>query len=235
MQLIVSGTGRCGTVYLARLLTSLGIPCGHESIFTPHDLIVALNKIKNRSFNLSNCSMYDALTKKKLKTKWVDPKTIVADSSFMSAPFLEHFSEVPLIHLVRNPLAVITSYMKDLRFFTTEKSGSIWLQFMYEHLPELTKIDNQIERACYFYVHWNNMIENSTNKKLFWRLEDTLNDNFFNFIGVPTTDNYFKEKVNSKILRKRSEITLNEIPAGNIKNEFIKKAIQYGYAHKTFL
>ena len=33
LKYLVTGTGRSGTVYMARLLTSLGIPCSHEMIF----------------------------------------------------------------------------------------------------------------------------------------------------------------------------------------------------------
>ena len=35
LQYAITGTGRSGTVYLANLLTSAALPCGHESIFTP--------------------------------------------------------------------------------------------------------------------------------------------------------------------------------------------------------
>jgi hypothetical protein len=34
LRLVVCGTGRCGTTTLARALTDLGIPCGHENCFT---------------------------------------------------------------------------------------------------------------------------------------------------------------------------------------------------------
>jgi len=35
IQFLVTGTGRCGTGYAAELLTSAGIPCGHEDVYTP--------------------------------------------------------------------------------------------------------------------------------------------------------------------------------------------------------
>ena len=34
LRLVVCGTGRCGTTTLARALTDLGVPCGHQSCFT---------------------------------------------------------------------------------------------------------------------------------------------------------------------------------------------------------
>lgn len=34
-MIIVTGTGRCGTGYWSKVLTSAGIHCGHEAVFTP--------------------------------------------------------------------------------------------------------------------------------------------------------------------------------------------------------
>ena len=36
MNLIVTGTGRCGTRYVAYVLTQAGIRCGHETVFGPY-------------------------------------------------------------------------------------------------------------------------------------------------------------------------------------------------------
>jgi hypothetical protein len=36
LKFIVVGTGRCGTRYIAELLTQAGIPCGHEWVYSPH-------------------------------------------------------------------------------------------------------------------------------------------------------------------------------------------------------
>lgn len=38
-QLLVTGTGRCGTGYTAKLLTAAGVPCGHEEVFTPQGIV----------------------------------------------------------------------------------------------------------------------------------------------------------------------------------------------------
>jgi hypothetical protein len=39
IQLLVTGTGRCGTGYVAELLTAAGIPCGHEDVYTPWGIV----------------------------------------------------------------------------------------------------------------------------------------------------------------------------------------------------
>lgn len=35
---VVTGTGRCGTMWIARTMTELGYQCGHESVFNPGSL-----------------------------------------------------------------------------------------------------------------------------------------------------------------------------------------------------
>lgn len=36
MKMVVTGTGRCGTGYMAKVLSGAGLPCGHEEVFGPH-------------------------------------------------------------------------------------------------------------------------------------------------------------------------------------------------------
>lgn len=33
---VITGTGRCGSAYIARVLTDCGVPCGHEKWFNPY-------------------------------------------------------------------------------------------------------------------------------------------------------------------------------------------------------
>src|SRR6516165_7960197 len=55
LQYLVVGTGRSGTVYLARLLTSIKIPCGHERVFNGEDIDAALAILEQGGSN-SWCS-----------------------------------------------------------------------------------------------------------------------------------------------------------------------------------
>lgn len=36
MNLLITGTGRCGTGFMSRVLTEAGYPCSHEGVYTPH-------------------------------------------------------------------------------------------------------------------------------------------------------------------------------------------------------
>src|SRR5438874_64358 len=105
---VVTGTGRSGTVYLANLLTRSGIPCGHESIFTPGGLDEALARVEGRSpIHVSAISVEAC-------GPWLpDALSLVADSSYMAAPFLDHavLAYAHVLHVVRHPMDVINSFV----------------------------------------------------------------------------------------------------------------------------
>ena len=120
LKYIVVGTPRGGTTYFAKFMTSVGIPCGHETIFCIESEGVPyhskIEKVKSRHHSL--VSLNDSINKKRLK-KWIDEEKIIADSSYMSAPFLNDpiFENTKIIHLIRNPIKVISSLVIDLHFF----------------------------------------------------------------------------------------------------------------------
>ncbi|MDM4722757.1 hypothetical protein QTQ03_25325 [Micromonospora sp. WMMA1363] len=91
MRFVVTGSGRCGTTYLSRLLTVAGIPCGHESVFDfrTEDTIAA--------------------------TGGPDWRHYQADSSWQAVPLLERFPH-PTVLVVRHPLRVVNSLL-GLGFF----------------------------------------------------------------------------------------------------------------------
>jgi hypothetical protein len=110
LKFIVVGTGRCGTVYMAKLLTEVGIPCSHERIFANNGINYAAyilnygggqNSLSARDANLDNC--------------W----PVIAESSYMAAPYLDHFclKDATIIHVVRDPVNVILSFNNTLQYW----------------------------------------------------------------------------------------------------------------------
>lgn len=83
VKYVVTGTGRCGTGFMSKLLTSAGVPCGHEAIFGPggpQDI--------------------------------TDP-TLEADASWLAAPYLRTIRDATtIVHLTRHPQHVIDSLMR---------------------------------------------------------------------------------------------------------------------------
>ena len=226
MKYLVTGTGRCGSVYMARLLTSLGYMCGHEAIFDYTELEMAKLRLKgNLPLTSSPTSRGEG---------WFVPEKMVAESSYMAAPFLEDvcLDNVKVIHIVRNPLEVISSHHLDIRFFQKTNDLIEYKKFVAKYLPGLSAIENPLELACYYYVHWNKMIEDKTKNKtyFFHRVEDKCSQKLLDFLEIETIPSgvFTDDKVNSWRKRKKN-VQIKDIPNGEIKKELIQTMKRYGY------
>lgn len=227
LQLLVTGTGRCGTVYMSRLLSSLGIQCGHESIFNSDGWPDAKKRLLGDSDTvLSTVCQTDILTGAEIGDGWLNRSNLVAESSYMAAPFLcdPLIRDVPIIHIIRNPLEVISSFVKDFEYFSHPR----WIrreryhQFIYSHLPALHEYKNPVSAAVFFYLHWNIMIESQmyvTGKRyLFQRIEDMPSDELFEFVKIRKPDSYFSDtKVNSQ-KRRTKNFALDDIPDEKLRD-----------------
>lgn len=124
---LVTGCGRSGTGYAAALFTALGIPCGHEALFS----VGALGS--------------DA------PPAW--PAEVEGESSWLAAPF---FLALPpgtvVLHQVREPLAVIRSFART-RFF---EGRHVWKRFAERHAPELAR-GTPLERCVAYWLCWNQL------------------------------------------------------------------------------
>ena len=90
LKLIATGTGRCGTRFVSKLLTSAGLTCGHERFFDFNGLDFAKEQLANHWYGT------------------------YAESSWCAAPFLsdETLKDAFLVHLVRHPKTYIGSLLK---------------------------------------------------------------------------------------------------------------------------
>lgn len=225
LKYIITGTGRSGTVFMARFLTSIGVVCGHECIFNTFGTDHAERLINNP---------HEIRTSLVSGDSWLtDSHSIVADSSYMAAPYLDHsiLDKVKVIHVVRNPIKVISSFVNDLNYFQSSLVGSSYENFIYGMFPELYKDSlNPAERACLFYVKWNEMIENKAKNCMRFRIEDDPES------LLPFLDDYdynslkcFSDKKANTMQRGKIPIQLKNIPNGCIKDSFISMAQKYGY------
>ena len=209
---------------MARLLSSLDIMCGHESIFTYEGLNGAIERLNgNKDIKISEVS-----TNK--KEDWFDSDRQIAESSYMAAPYIKHpcLSNCKIIHVVRNPLKVLSSTYIDADFLNEKnKIQFFYRRFVYFHMPELMKIKNDLERTVAYYVWWNQLIENACSFRI--QVENDIGPKLFDFLEIDQPDDVFDDnKINTWGKRKK-DLTLEEIPDGSIKQEFIKKIEQYGY------
>jgi hypothetical protein len=144
---IITGTGRCGTGYVAKLLTSAGIQCGHEDIFS-----------------------FDGWTGARERLAKTD---LDADSSWLAAPFLDRLNGATIVHLVRHPKPTIDSFRR-IGFFNPRwhRAHHYYARFARQHLPEAWDYRMTKMRAAHFYVGWNRMIEELAPDAVFHRIED---------------------------------------------------------------
>lgn len=239
LKIISTGTGRCGTTYMAKLITSLGINCGHESIFDYSNDEIIKNRLNNKKLRtLSKVSQIK-------ERNWVSPESIEAESSYMAAPHLDwpELDETKIIHIVRNPLEVIRSFVLDFKYFNKnmpdKKNPFNELGFeekIWKYLPELENIENKFERASFYYCHWNKMIEDKikNKKSILIKIEDENKiEKISEFIEKPINNNVFNKKTNSfeEITGRKNnqQVKLNDIPNGKVKNELLKMSDEYGY------
>lgn len=230
LKFIVTATGRSGTVYMARILTSLGIQCGHESCF---------NQDKEREvIGRARGFMKPTISKVADNQGWLELERIQADSSYMAVPYLQHeaIKNIPVIHVVREPLAVVSSFVKDLHYFQLlednefNKEGK-WEEWMWSQVTELNMYQNPIERACCFWTIWNTRIEEACQNRPYYfkRVEDEFKDDFFEFLGIEKQEITFRNKKTNTMRKREKDFTIDEIPDGKVKDEFLALRKRYGY------
>jgi hypothetical protein len=96
-------------------------------------------------------------------------------------------------------------------------------KFIYRYLPELAKIETDVDRTCAFILKWNKMIEENTFGRncIHWVVECVPNNHLFDFLEIqPQKDFYNNQTSNSIGDRFRPQFELNEISDETIRNEF---------------
>jgi hypothetical protein len=225
---VVTGTGRCGTVYLANLLTKCGLPCGHESVFTPWGLEEALARLDGRSaievsaISVASCGDW-----------FREGDAVVADSSYMAAPFLDHpvLQDTRILHVVRHPMDVINSFVLGLNYFQEWLPTDVWHRFIYTHVPELRLDYHPLDRAALYYVHWNRLIEaRSAGKPYFLCQVESITHQLFDYLDRRCDDEKLltARKINSRMDGK-PEYLLEDIPSVALRRELRDLAERYGY------
>lgn len=214
---------------MANYLTSAGIPCSHEAIFTfegrEHALKVLSGEEKPVNSKISkgdNLSEYE-----------VD---IVAESSYMAAPFLKEFSGPKVVHVVRNPKSVVSSFL-EFNFFTQSHPVEFshnpdhvkYERFIYSHLPSLTLEMPQLDRTCLYWVEWNELISSSGRAGCIHRIEDDPAD-LRDFLG--SEGNYHNNRCNSVRKQPRIRWSSSDIEDETIRKRFLDLAGLYGYSKK---
>lgn len=142
-RVLVTGIGRSGTAYMAKLLTDVGLPCGHEKV-------------------------YDSATKH--NPDWGDAR---AESSWFSAPWVDRVPDRTFVlHVVRHPMNWLSSWVHTVWTpdrlmappinYITRHTGIDWAREVKEDV---------ISASMRLWVSWNAMIEASPTPTLRHRVE----------------------------------------------------------------
>lgn len=233
IKYLVTGTGRCGSVFLSRLLTSLGIMCGHEAIFDFQGLDTARLRLAHKAtIETSHCSSVNVLTNKPIEN-WHVAEATIAESSYLAAPFLRipELKDTKIIHLVRDPFKVIESQVFDYHFFSsTDPVMQKYLNFIYKHIPEIKLEQTEIDKSVKFYIEWNKLIEETAIPENYIRIriEDQPSIELFNFLNIEPKECFNNKKINSW-KKSTQKFDLNDITNKNLIFELIDLKIKYGY------
>lgn len=236
LKYLVVGTGRCGTVYLAKLLSSLGIPCTHEGIFRHDGLEKARERLSGTDIEVSEISKLASVTDEKSGVAWFLPGSdfIQAESSYMAAPFLNDscLDNVAIIHVIRHPMKVINSFVAGLGYFadwclSTEHYAE-YHKFIYTHVPAVLRGSGPLARAALYWAEWNLMIERlAANKKYFLYRIERPESHLLRWLGFPpTTPHYKNTKSNTKVGLVNVYTKFSQIVDNNAR-----RALQLAYEH----
>jgi len=232
---IVVGTGRCGTLYMARLLTSLGELCTHEGVFTAGGIGTAVYRIEGGSQNLSSSPRSFEYETDWLTTPTSEIITNHSESSYMASPYLDHpiLEESKVIHIVRHPIDVISSFCLDFGYFSSDGTNNIEEEHIYVSMPSLHGVSYGPSRASFYYRKWNEMIEEKCalhkekGNYLFHRIEDDI-DEVVDFVGRKIAEDMFADKKSNTRKHRTEKISLRDI-SQPYRSQLIEIADRYGY------
>jgi hypothetical protein len=126
---------------MSRIFQMCGVPVGHEAVFGPQ--------------TFKGWGLYRG------------------DSSWLAAQFLDHLAiaDIPIVHLVRDPIEVIRSLV-GIKFFDDDppQGHEPYLQPIRAVMPGVFDRKTPVARAAQFVHDWNRMIQDRARLRI--RAED---------------------------------------------------------------
>ena len=206
-MIVVTGTGRCGTGYVAKLLTSAGVECKHEGFFNAQNWGHAVERMLESD--------------------------LPANSSWMMAPFLDKLPDPTVVHLVRHPKHVVDS-LRRIGFFNVRmcEMNKPYSDFAKKYCPEAWQYNMTKMAATAFYVAWNRMIEEKAPDAIFHRIEDD-DTELLDKLGIDYEGKelFSNEQYNHRDGPIVSDVNLKKRIWDPVKSDIAQMMDEYGYEH----
>lgn len=209
LRLLVVGCPRSGTGWAARVLTAAGVPCGHEARFHRNRIgldRVGLNRVR-------------AL---------VGPR-LVAESSWLAVPALDHLGDRAVVHAVRHPLGVVASLL-GIDFFR-DPDQAPWRRVVEDHLP-LT--GDPLVDGMRFWTAWNRRVEPHADVRVRtgeWTADDVVAVAALGGVAVGAEDarRALASVPGDVNTRRRASLDWSDLPAGPDRDALASLAERYGF------
>ncbi len=244
-RFVITGCGRSGTGYLAKLLEGLGCPCGHEALFNPARLGWTDSSLMARvSYKVNRPLGGRAfLTPEEFWPHrdefW--PEQIPGESSWLAVPYLACLPPGTIVlHQVRDPIPVVRSLVRTKLF---QRPRSPYTVFA-EEFCEALRHGSPLERSIHYWLEWNRMAEQAQSlpglRYFRYRLEDvdeSLVEEILLAIGFERGREQIREALrvqpsdyNSRGSKENDgQISWLTLPAGHARRRLEEQAQAYGY------
>ena len=207
LEILITGTGRCGTGFVARLLKSAGVQCTHEAVFNP--------------MGWSNAQEAMRLMDERPEWNWT------AESSWCGSVYLDRpeLDGVTVVHLVRHPKKVIDSLLREWK--GTHPYYNPHYHWLEKHLPELADYKTPEAKATYKVLRLNEMVEFRAD--VCHRIEDDPRE-LLDKLGIDWQgcELFNNPEHNAHPGRAESDVQLADLPEGD-GGRIEKMSTRYGY------
>lgn len=226
MSFLITGCGRSGTMFTARLFNELGVRTSHEEFFTAYTPLSAVAKFGG----------------------WLERTRTMGEVSGLAAPWVSSLLAMPrgvpghglvVAILVRNPVAVIASLM-GLKDYSLQSRPLANIKFNFRHLDAMSHDDEPLTLAMKYWLWWNHLAREQAPGTLVYRVEEIHKDQgqyaikMLRGLGVPTEHEACEEVLEKLGTRlnggpRDPSVSWRTLPKGELKDAILAAALTYGY------
>lgn len=136
MSFLVTGCGRSGSMFTARLFNELGVRTSHEEFFTAYTPLSTVGTFK----------------------AWLRQTSTIGEVSGLAGAYVAcDLGHIARAHLVRNPVAVIASLV-GLQDLHPQSHNLANIKYNFRHIPQMSRDDSPVVLAMKYWLYWNRRV-----------------------------------------------------------------------------